>query len=110
MSEIDPDLVACLKENGYIALRLMPDGTVAGINPFIYTYGLCTKLDFCGYYARWCYKHPIEAMLALAEWDGEGDPPGKWIKQKGPVERHNPALYDIIAINSDGREYAVEKS
>ena len=91
IGEIDPDLIAFLAEEGYIALRLMPDGSVAGVNPFIFTHGLCTRLDFGGYHARWCYPSRDDALIALAIWSGEGDPPGPWIKQKGPVERRNPA-------------------
>jgi hypothetical protein len=109
LNDIDPALAEFLASQGYISLRLMPDGHVAGVNPFLWTYGLCTKLDWNGYDDRWCFESPISALIALADWDGKGDPPGPWIKQKGRVERHNPELYNIIAINHDGSEYAVRK-
>lgn len=33
---------------------------------------------------RWCYDSFVPARDALAAWDGVGDPPGEWIKYKGP--------------------------
>lgn len=31
---------------------------------------------------RWCYPTRREAKAALDAWDGNGDPPGRWIKRK----------------------------
>ena len=33
--------------------------------------------------ARWCYPSYVRAKAALEAWDGTGDPPGEWTKQKG---------------------------
>jgi hypothetical protein len=44
-----------------------------------------------GYEYRFCYKNHNEAVKALEVWEGTGDPPGNWIKQKGLGEdRPNP--------------------
>ena len=44
-----------------------------------------------GYRTRFCYPTRAQAQEALVAWDGQGDPPGAWIKEKGPgVERSNP--------------------
>lgn len=55
----------------------------------------------------------FDALVSLVNWNGAGDPPGDWIKQKGaPVrggERHNPALYDVVGYNDNGREHAIRK-
>ncbi len=110
MSEIDSDLTDFLESQGYVAMRLMPDGSIAGINKFLFTYGLCTKLDFCGYEDRWCFDDKDDAIGSLLAWNGLGDPPGNWKKQKGLRERHNPKLYNIIVINRDGSEYAERKA
>lgn len=109
MVEIDQDIADYMAANGYLALRLMPDGSVAGVNKFLFTYGLCTRLDFVGYHARWCFEMLDDALRALNEYDGIGDPPGPWIKQKGPVKRCNPLLFDIV-LAEDGREIATPKS
>lgn len=50
----------------------------------------------CGYRRRFCYAPGGDALRAAVKWDGEGDPPGPWIKEKspppGPADRLNPAL------------------
>ena len=107
--QIDRDLATYLATQGYVALRIMPDGHLAGVSRFLFTYGLCTKVDWEGYGARWCFKDPMDAVRALAEWDGQGDPPGPWIKQKCPIERSNPLTHDI-RLNSDGSEWAEPKA
>ena len=60
------------------------------------TVALITRIDSWGYYARFCYKNPVDAAIALSTWDGLGYPPGPWIKQKGPIERHHPLLYTLL--------------
>jgi hypothetical protein len=53
---------------------------------FIFTTGLLTHVSFDGlsyrYAARYCYPSHRDALEALAAWDGQGDPPGPWIKEK----------------------------
>ncbi len=110
MTDIDSDLRAMLEAEGYACLRLMPDDHVAGIKPFMFTFGICTKLDWTGYDQRWCYESALNAALALARWSGIGDPPGPWLKHKGSADRANPKLYDVIGINSDGSEHCKLKS
>ncbi len=110
MAEIDADLVKSLTDNGYLVLRLMPDGHIAGITKFLFTYGLCARLDFSGLGACWCFEVMDDAFRALIEWDGAGDPPGPWIKQKAPAERCNPLLFDVIGRNSSGGEITRRKA
>ena len=85
----DSDLASVLRENGYIAWRLMPDGTMNGVMKFLFTYGLMVGFDLVGYRRRYCYGNLGDAVAALATWDGAGDPPGPWIKEK-PSDRCGP--------------------
>lgn len=89
---IDPALSRQLALEGYVVLREI-NGVLCGVNKFMFTHGLTTHVDRYGYDDRWCFQHREYAVIALAMWDGQGDPPGPWIKQKGRVERHNPKLY-----------------
>jgi hypothetical protein len=64
------------------------DGYHAVVVPMLYTFGL-TLMSEEGPFTRWCYEHRVIAIMALDLWDGLGDPPGEWIKQK-PEDRHGP--------------------
>ena len=69
-------------ELGYRPNRLLPTGEYAGVMQMCYTYGLFVGLDDCGYRTRFCFETRAEAEEALRDWDGNGWPPGYWIKQK----------------------------
>ena len=68
------------------ALHEVPSKGLCGVERFIYTCGLLTDLTFDGltynYSARYCFSERAEAIFALLHWDGTGDPPGDWIKEK----------------------------
>lgn len=72
------------------------------IMKFLFSYGLVSNLNTretlaAPYQGRWCYPSFTEALLAMATWNLQGDPPGPWIKYKGAgPERHNPKLFDHV--------------
>lgn len=87
--------VAEAMEVGYTLARELPSGKTAGIRSMFATVGLFVGLDHWGYDLRYCYEHAADAILALAVWDGAGDPPGPWIKKKGSgFDELNPRLAD----------------
>lgn len=93
-----------LWEGNVAVLRRMPDGSVAGIVRFIFTYGICSHMSETETYrGRWCHEQPAEAALAFYVWNGLSDPPGPWLKYKGGdgPERHNPLIFEHI----EGRRY-----
>lgn len=71
-------------------LREIPGLGTCGVQKFMVTSGLLVKLTFDGdtvfdsyyYERRYCYAVTRDAVTALQEWDGTGDPPGEWIKEK----------------------------
>ena len=83
---------------GYEQVRMLPTGEAAGLSRFLFTTGLCVGLTEIGYRTRFCYPDRASAEAALAEWDGNGDPPGPWIKEKGERERSNPARFKGIPV------------
>jgi hypothetical protein len=85
------DLTTFLQTQGYRAIKMLNTGELAALHDEIYTTGLCIGLDEFGYRTRYCYETHHEAEEALAIWDGNGDPPGLWLKQK-PEERLGPGL------------------
>jgi len=78
-----------LEENGYMNVRRLPTGEFIGVLAQLFTFGLFVGLDENGYKRRYCYEHKSDAVIASQVWDGEGDPPGPWIKEK-PSDRLGP--------------------
>lgn len=78
-----------LSHEGYENLRVLPDGTTIGTQRMMFTTGLFVGLTLIGYRTRYCYAEEGAAVAACRTWDGKGDPPGLWIKQK-PEDRMNP--------------------
>ncbi len=77
------------EEIGYKPARVLPDGRCAGIMSMLYTCDLVAGICKDEFVTRYSYHSRAEAEEALKTWDGAGDPPGNWIKQK-PEERMNP--------------------
>jgi hypothetical protein len=87
------DLIEYLKSEGYYEIREIPGIGICGLRKFIFTTGLVIGMDENLYYGRYCYSNESDALKALREWDGKGDPSGPWIKYKGlPEERSNPLM------------------
>lgn len=70
----------------FLATRAIPGVGVCGVQRFMLTCGLLVRLEFDGmfydYSARYCYPLQRDALRDLEAWDGAGDPPGEWIKEK----------------------------
>src|SRR5690606_23078640 len=75
------------RENGYSRLKRFVSGEIGAVAPYLYTFGVVIALTHEGYRCRWCYSSAEDAIAAIDRWDGAGDPPGPWIKQKGRTER-----------------------
>ena len=76
---------------GYDFVHQLPDGRWIGVQKMLYTWGLFIDLDPVGYAHRYCYETLKDLIRDLVVWDGQGDPPGKWIVRKGKGgDHHNP--------------------
>lgn len=71
----------------YSRLTRFSSGEMGAVAPYLYTFGVVIGLTTTGYRCRWCYATAEQAIAAIDKWDGGGDPPGPWIKQKGRNER-----------------------
>lgn len=73
---------------------LLESGEYAYVQRMLFTYGLLVGCDESGYRTRFCYEDAREAVHALLTWDGRGDPPGRWIKEKKRGgDRENPLRF-----------------
>lgn len=89
----EDQMIKALYREGYQGVKRLPSGDYAGVMRQFYTTGLFVGLDESGYKTRYCYETMSEATAALLLWDGEGDPPGGWIKAKGEGrDQLNPNL------------------
>jgi hypothetical protein len=86
---LEPELEAqilALGEGSYSHLRYT-DGKVCGLARMAFTWGLMYDMGRTLWDApcrrRYCYEDKFEALKALIFWNGQGDPPGPWIKMKG---------------------------
>lgn len=85
-----------LMEQGYTYVRQMKNGEWIGCMRMLYTVGLFIGLDEYGYRVRYCYKNTNDIMEALIIYEGEGDPPGMWVKEKGEgVNRLGPGVFNV---------------
>lgn len=85
-----------LTDLGYTDLRVVR-GKLCGLARFDLTTGLAVGLDAAGCAAAYTFENEAEARAALARWDGEGHPPGPWIRLTGlaqgrVVDLRNPAF------------------
>ena len=90
------DLVPAEFQSSIPACRVIA-GKLCGVQGFLFTVSLLVNLRFDGltydYDARYCYPNGADAFIALVSWDGVGDPPGAWAKEK-VSGRLGPALLD----------------
>lgn len=85
-----------IKAHGYAFAKQLPSGEWLGVQKMLFTTGLFViTADGGSWRTRYCYEHSIDAILACMDWDGAGDPPGPWIKQK-PEDRHGPGMAPFI--------------
>lgn len=80
---MDAGLKAFLEEQGYEDVREVPGHGVCGVLRFAFTHGICCDMNETTRGYRYCYHTRYEAKKAFADWDGNGHPPGNWIKLKG---------------------------
>ena len=80
---MDNELRKFLKNEGYFQITEVPEVGVCALYRFLFTVGLVVSINEIGYRGRYCYENLSDAKEALDIWDGQGDPPGPWIKYKG---------------------------
>lgn len=80
----DDELSCFLTDQGYENLRKLPSGVWIGTMRMLFTQGLFYGLDRMGYSHRYCYEPDRfeDCFSDVKNWDGEGDPQGKWVAKK----------------------------
>lgn len=66
-----------------IAVAFIPNKNICCLQRFAFTVAIVCDCNMSGYEGRYCYHTLAEAREAFNTWDGNGHPPGNWIKAKG---------------------------
>jgi hypothetical protein len=77
-----------IDECGYLSPKPIGGGKYACVIPKIYTHAIAVgRIGDCyGIDDSWCYASYVEAALALARWDGAGEPEG-WVRHPASGRR-----------------------
>lgn len=91
LEEYQP-LIDKLEGNKYYEYTVIPNKGLCALTPFMFTIGLVVNLDETSYEERYCYplEYIADALIVIKTWNGEGYPPGRWVKRKGKIEENNP--------------------
>lgn len=82
----DAQFRAFLAENGYYAIRQLPDGTWAALIRLMFTTGMCVGIHSFGWTRRYCYENECNARGALADlqaWDDAPEP--TYVARRGEI-------------------------
>lgn len=86
----DDEMLALMRENGYLCPRKESDGSWTAIMPLAFTHAIITGINKWGYDDRWCYKTYMMARDALEDWDGaDGTEPEGWHRHPPTGRRVN---------------------
>lgn len=101
---IPQEIMDGISMDRYSLIREVPGLGLCGVNRFMFTHGLVVGLTPWGYSHRYCYpmhEYRVEDIVSiLMEWDGEGFPPGNWVKRKGEDgDLSNPILENVLNSN-----------
>jgi len=86
---ITPDDLDPRIRKSYVILRTLPDGRLGGVLRLMFHWTLHVDIDHNGYADRYCFKHLPDAISALMNWDGTGDPGDRWHRHFGTGRRRN---------------------
>jgi len=64
------------EDENLVRVVLYDSGRTAAIMPFMFTWAIITDLSAIGYEDRWCYHELVDALGALEDWNGQGEPEG----------------------------------
>ena len=74
-------------EAGFYFVKRLDSGLEIGIIKMLFTWDLCYNINPNSmsdiYECRYMYETAGEAVEACSTWDGDGHPPGRWIKRQG---------------------------
>lgn len=92
-----PDFLSPENAEPYLAFRQLPDGRWLGVLRLLFHWTLHVDIDPWGYRDRYCYRHVYDALRAMREWDGTGDPEG-WHRHPKSGRRRDERGNEWVAL------------
>lgn len=77
--------MTAFERHGYYHVRNLPCGITA-LRDYVNTTDIVVGIIGTAWRRRYSYDSADLARRALDQWDGSQDPPGPWLKCKGPDE------------------------
>lgn len=84
-----------MRHGGYIDVRLLPDGSIAGLMRLLTTVAICLDVTrTCSYERRFCFRDAALAMQRFSELQSEDDTPEGWHARRPeqPCDRNAKAM------------------
>jgi len=82
MNKLTDELLKSLNNMGIQHVREIPNQGICGLEGYGYLVSVNCDMDYFGNGYRYCYESFEDAFNAVNNWDGNGHPPGPWIKRK----------------------------
>ena len=76
------EIIYRLERQGYYQLRMLPDGSIAGLSPLLFTTALCVGLTLNGWEYRFCYTEESRALHELNKLKTDNDVPSGWVARR----------------------------
>jgi len=70
------------KENNYISLRALDDGSVIGLYPLLFTLAIIMDIEPWGYRRRFCFEDREKAVSEFARLESGDDEPVGYIARR----------------------------
>lgn len=86
----DSELVEWLR-GCYRLVRVLPDGSIAGLDSLMFTTGIMLGMTRWGYETRFCFESPKLAEQRFYELQSQDDEPEGWIARRPEP----PGFYDL---------------
>jgi hypothetical protein len=81
-----------LAEGGFVAVRLLPDGSVAGVVRLMTTTAICLGVTRqCAYERRFCFRNADLAYQRFGELQSEDDTPAGWTARRPELPEDHAA-------------------
>ena len=78
------DLDEIKESGGYLDVKRLPDGSIAGIGELMFTRAIYLGMDRIGWSRRFCFEDRDRAVIEFNKLKSKDDLPQGWIARRPP--------------------------